>query len=256
MKKLFFILLFATALPLLRAEDFSSCFVPGEVSKYKIYWLGIPLAWSQSSTDCVTNNGRKLIRITVRTEGYTGIYPVDDKMVLLIDPVTALPVRCDIILNEGSTHKINRTTFFHKRKVAVFQDRITRDIKEIPIEKDTQELYSFIYSTRKYPLTNITNKTHRILVEGKMYDLSFKIHEDEKINISGYGDVLCTTIEPIAEFDGIFIRKGKILFWVSKADRHMITMAKTKVVVGKVTIQLQSVSGPGTDFWIKNKKKE
>ena len=256
MKKLFFIFfIIASILPSLRAEDFSSCFVPGEVSKYKIYWLGIPLAWSQSSTDCVTNNRRELIRITVLTEDYTGIYPVNDKAVILIDPVTALPVRTDIILNEGSTHKRNRTTFFHKKKVAVFQDFITRDIKEIPIEKDTQDLYSFIYSTRKYPLSNITNKTHKILAEEKIYDLSFKIHEDKKINISGYGDVLCSTIEPIAEFDGIFIRKGKIFFWVSKADRHMITTVKTKVAVGKITIELQSLSGPGTDFWIKNKKK-
>jgi len=241
-------------LPTLKAEDYSDCFFPGEVTKYKIYWMGIPLAWSQTTTDSITKDGKKLIRITVITQNYIPVYSVDDRTVILIDPATALPISIDITLNEGSVHEKTITTFFHDKKVAVFQDRIAKTIKEIPINKTTKDLYSFIYSVRKHKLKEIAGKKYKLLVDGKMYELGFKIHPDKKISVPEYGDVLCTTIEPIAQFDGIFIRKGKILFWVSKENPHIITCAKTKVAVGKITIQLQSVSGPGKDFWIKKKE--
>jgi len=237
-----------------KAEDYSDCFFPGEVTKYKIYWMGIPLAWSQTTTDSIVKDGKKLIRITVITQNYIPVYPVDDRTVILIDPQTALPVSVDVIQNEGSVHQKTITTFFHDKKVAIFQNKITKTIKEVPIQETTKDLYSFIYSIRKHKLKDLNGKKYKILVDGKMYQLGFKVHREQKVPVPGHGNVLCTTIEPIAKFDGIFIRKGKILFWVSKANPHIITYAKTKVAIGKIIIQLQSVSGPGKDFWIKKKK--
>ena len=130
------------------AGDYSECFVPGEVVEYKIYWMGIPIAWSKTTTETIEENGRELFHITMiaRTYGaYKHIFEVDDKTEVWIDPTTALPVRHDWIINEGSIHKSHLTTFFHDKKIAIFQDRISRDIREIPIEHDTQEIFSFIY---------------------------------------------------------------------------------------------------------------
>ena len=56
----------------------------------------------------------------------------------------------------------------------------------------------------------------------------------------------------MGEFDGLFLRKGKIMFWVSKKDRRMITCIKAKVPVGKITAKLQRVTGPGNDFWVRH----
>ena len=89
--------------------------------------MGIPLAWSESTTDTVEENGRQLIRFRIVSRNYKAysyIYKVDNITEVIIDPETALPVRLDVILNEGTIHKSHQTTFLHARKTAVFHDRI------------------------------------------------------------------------------------------------------------------------------------
>lgn len=237
------------------ARDYSDCFVPGETVEYRIYWLGIPIAWSRATTDMVVEDGRELfhIKMIARTYStYKHIFEVDDKTEVWIDPETALPVRHDWIINEGSIHKSQLTTFFHDKKIAIFQDRVTKDLREIPIEHDTQEIFSFIYSTRNDDIEALAARKHRLLVTGKMYDLGIKINDHDKIKTHEHGKVASIEIEPNAEFDGIFLRKGKVFFWISKEKRRVVTCIKAKVAVGKITSTLHSVSGEGNGFWNKS----
>jgi len=238
------------------AFDYSDCFIPGEVSKYKVSWMGLPLAWSSASIDTIAENGRELIRIRMVSKSYKAysyIYKVDNATETVIDPKTALPLRLDVVLNEGSIHKSHLTTFYHDKRVAVFQDRISKDIKEVPIENGTQDIYSFLYSARNQDLATLASQKHTLFVDGKLYELGLKIRKEGNIKLPGYGKVESVQIEPIAEFDGIFLRKGKIMFWVSKQSRRMVTCIKAKVAVGKIKVKLQGVSGPGDDSWVATK---
>lgn len=235
-----------------RADDFSSCFVPGEVVEYKIYWLRIPIAWARITTDTIVENERELIRITMiaRTYGaYKHIFKVDDTTEVIIDPATALPVRHDWIINEGSIHKSHLTTFYHDKKIAIFQDRISKDIREIPIESDTQEIFSFIYANRNTDIEQLTSRTHQLLVTGKLHDLALKISDYDNIKLSEYGKVPSIEIEPVADFDGIFLRQGKVFFWISKEPNRVVTCIKAKVAVGRITAKISEISGPVTGFW-------
>lgn len=237
-------------------DDYTDCFVPGEVVKYKIYWLGIPIAWSRATTETITEDGRDLIHIKMIARTYAAykhIFEVDDKTEVWIDPETALPVRHDWIINEGTIHKSHLTTFYHGKEIAIFQDRISKDIREIPIKSDTQEIFSFIYSNRNADLKELASKKHQLLVTGKLYDLDLKIVDQDKVKVPDHGKVPSIEIEPVADFDGIFLRKGKVFFWVSKEKNRVVTRIKTKVAVGRITAKLQSVSGEGKGFW--NKKK-
>lgn len=236
-------------------EDFTDCFVPGETVDYKIHWMGIPIAWSSVAMDTVTEDERDLIRIRMVTRTYAAykhIFEVDDATEVIIDPETALPIRHDWIINEGSIHKSHLTTFDHKKKVAIFQDRINKDIREIPIESDTQEIFSFIYANRNADIEELASRKHKLLVTGKLYELGLKITDDKDIKLGEYGKVSSTEIEPIAEFDGIFLRQGKVFFWISKEKRRVVTCIKAKVSVGKITAKLHRVSGEGKGFWNNN----
>ncbi len=234
------------------AGDYSSCFVPGETVSYKIYWMGIPIAWSTTTTDTIEEEGRELIRITLVARTYAAykhIFEVDDKTEVIIDPETALPIRHDWIINEGTIHKSHLTTFDHAEKTAVFLDRISKDLRVIPIAEDTQEIFSFIYANRNADLEQLAQQKHRLLVTGKLYDLSVKIAGHDNIKVRDHGKVASVEIEPVAEFDGIFLRQGKVFFWISKEKRRVVTCIKSKVAVGRVTAKLQSVSGAGQGFW-------
>jgi hypothetical protein len=235
-----------------RTEDSSNTFVPGEVIEYKIYWVGIPIAWARITTDTVVEEERELIRITMIAhtyKTYTHIFEVDDKTEVIIDPETALPIRHDWIINEGTIHKSHLTTFYHDKKVAVFQDRISKDIREIPIESDTQEVFSFIYGNRSADIEKLAARKHRLLVTGKLYDLELKISDHDKIRLPHFGKVASMEIEPIADFDGIFLRKGKVFFWISKEPTRVVTYIKTRVALGRITAKIHEISSPVKGFW-------
>ncbi len=236
------------------AEDFSSCFVPGEVSEYKVSWMGLPLAWSKTTTDAVHENDRDLVRIRMVTQtykAYSHIYKVDDITEVIIDPATALPVRLDIILNEGSRKKSNETHFDHENRTAVYIDRLAGTTNSIEIAADTREVMSFLYSMRQTDMKELTSNMHTLYVDGKMHEMGVGLLKEKKAKLPIYGKVECSVLEPVAEFDALFLREGKIFFWVSKQERRMVTLVQAKVAVGKINVKLQKVSGPGDDFWVK-----
>jgi hypothetical protein len=239
-------------------KDYSGCFFPGEVTDYKVSWMGIPLAWSQSTTETVLENGRELVRIRMVSQTYkpyTHIYKVDDLTEVLIDPETALPVRLELDLQEGSRRKNHSTLFDHANRNAVFIDHEAGTTNMVPIQGDTREILSFLYSVRNENLEMLAQQIHTLFVDGKLYEMGMEIHPDDTIKLANYGKVACTEVEPLAEFDGLFLRQGKIFFWVSKQNRRMVTCVEAKVPVGKVSVKLESVSGPGDDFWVRNKDK-
>lgn len=251
---LFFVFLIGCILPAAAQTntDYSACFFPGEVSEYKISWMGLPLAWSKSTTELITENGKEYIRLHVISKSYatySKIYKVDDEVEVIIDPETALPLRLDFKIQEGSRKKNMLTTFDHTKKIAIHEDRIAKTTEELPIDSDTRDIYTFIYTLRGKSIEEITAKPQILFVEGKRYTLELVDKGKDTIKLSEYGKVPSNTLEPVAEFNGLFLRQGKVMCWVSEEERRMITCIKAKIPVGKITIKLDKVSGPGTDFW-------
>ena len=238
------------------ADGHSDCFIPGEVSEYKVSWMGIPLAWSKNTTDTIEENGRKLIRIRTVSKSYKAyskIYKVDDIKEVIIDPKTALPVRIDLQMNEGNVHSSQLTLFDHLNHTALFYDRIANTTNQVDISSQTRDIVTFLYAMRSEAPKNLAAKTHSLFVGGKLYNMDIEIRKKGRIKLPGYGKVDCLQLEPIAEFDGLFLRKGKIFFWVSKQNCNMITRIQAKVPIGKIKVKLQTVSGTGDDFWDKKK---
>ncbi len=67
-------------------------------------------------------------------------------------------------------------------------------------------------------------------------------------------DVPSLKMGPEAKVDGLLVRKGKATVWISRDSRRLLTFAKIKVPFGRARVTLRSVSGPGEDFWITEKK--
>ena len=257
MKQLFIILLISWFWVETYADDYSDCFIPGEVSEYKASWMGLPLAWSRTTTESITENGRELIRIQMVSKSYkaySAFYKVDDAKEVIIDPKTALPLRIDLRMNEGNVHASHLTLFDHTNHTAIIYDRIANTTNQVEITDQTRDVVTFLFAMRNETPEDLSKNMHTLLSGGKLYEMSIKVRKDGRVRVPGYGKVDCTKVEPIAEFDGLFLRKGEILFWISKQERRMITCIKTQVPVGKITVKLQSVSGPGDDFWVTTDK--
>lgn len=256
MKRLYCILLLACPVLTGAAEDYSKCFIPGEVSEYKASWMGIPLARSINTTETLEENGRKLIRIRTVSKSYKAyapIYKVNDIKEVIIDPETSLPLRIDLQINEGNIKKSHLTLLDHANRTALFIDRIAGTTNQVKIASQTRDIVTFLYAARNQTPKELTAQTHFLISNGKFYEMTVKIKKKDRIKLPDYGKIDCIKMEPIGEFDDDFLRKGELFFWISTDTQRMITCMKAKVPVGKITIKLQNVSDSGDSFWDKIK---
>lgn len=232
--------------------SYADCFVPGETSEYKVSWMGLPLAWSKSTTEEFHRDGERLIRITMIAKNYaaySAIYKVNNKTEVVINPESGLPRSLDIIQNEGSRHNSHITTFNHEDLSAVYIDRMANTTNTVEISEHTRDVFSFLYISRASTPEELSKQTQKIYVSGKIYDMDIKVRKEKKQNVPDHGKVECVQLEPIAEFDGLFLRQGRIFAWISKTDHQMITLMEAKVPVGKIKVRLQKVSGVDDPVW-------
>ncbi|HEY5652860.1 MAG TPA: DUF3108 domain-containing protein [Pontiella sp.] len=242
-----------------KANPYDGCFIPGETAEYRVSWMKIPIAWSKISTETFSENGKKWIRLTMVSKNYKAyehIYKVDDITEVVIDPETALPCRVDLVLNEGRRHKSELTYFDHENLTATHINRLTGTTNHVTIAEDTRDVLTFLYASRLRDPEELVQHTHQLFVDGKIYDLDMKIGEEDSIRLPNLGKVDSFKIEPVANFDGLFIRQGKILFWVSKHNHRMVTCIEAKVSVGEIKVRLKDVSGIDDGFWSHKKDTE
>lgn len=234
-------------------------FPVGETLKYHISWNGIPVAWAESSAQMETFEGREVLALRVRAKTYSffnRIFKVDDLNESLVDPKTLLPIRYTKNIKEGGYRCHEVTTFDFETLTAHFAQQINKKAeKTYAIEPDTRDLISFMYFLRSELLEENRVSTYRVMSDERIYELILNAYDLDKIDLPNYKrDVPSLKIVPEAKFDGLFVRKGKVTVWVSRDPRRLLTFAKIKVPFGRARIKLESVSGPGEDFWITEKE--
>ena len=99
-------------------------FPVGEKLIFGIRWGLVPVGQAVAWTEWVEENGRWLIAIRLRTKTnkvLSAMYPVDDFVESIVDPVTFLPLRFVKKINEGGTHVDQLTQFDHAARKAVWE---------------------------------------------------------------------------------------------------------------------------------------
>ncbi len=263
MKKWIVILLLLCGVGLsARAEDAPPTnlwFAVGETLTYRISWGVIPVATSLVTTEWAEENGKKVIVIRFRTRSndfLSKLYPVNDFLEAVIDPVTFLPCRFTKKLSEGRYKTEEVTTFDHANKKAVWTKPAENKSKEIEIDADTRDLITFMYFMRSKRFEPLATTRYRVMADEKVYDLTVKTEGIESFRVGNFGWVPCLKCEPEAQFGGLFVRKGRMWMWVSQDQRQIATKISAKVPVASITLLLSEVGGPGDDTWVKVTQQE
>ncbi len=226
----------------------------GEKVTYRLYWGYIPVGTATSWTEWTEYEGKQLLAIRLRTlsnKVVEKIYPVNDTIESLVDPVTFLPVRFSKDMSEG-THKYKEFTLFDRtNKVAHWESELTGKKKQYAIEPETRDIPSLMYYLRTQSFNVGTDQHFRVQADEKVYDLWLHIQKKEKIDTLNFDNVRCIKIEPEAAFNGLFVRKGKLWIWVSDDPRCLAARIEASIPVANIKAILFKVEGPGTDFWVK-----
>jgi hypothetical protein len=213
----------------------------GETLRYQIVWGVMPVGVSDATTEWVEMDGRKLIAIRIRARSNSviqKIYPVDTFLETLIDPETLLPVLFTKNSLEGKRRMHEVTRFDYAAGVArqhnVRKDRHT----EFAIEAGTRDLVSFMYFLRGTVFEKGIETKHRVMADEKVYDLVIRAVKEEKVETGGDKRVSSMKLEPVASFDGLFVRKGRMWLWVSRTVPMSILRAEVEVPLARVKLIL------------------
>lgn len=235
-------------------------FPVGERLTYKVYWGIFPVAETRVTNEWIEEEEgeekRILLAIKVTTKSYAlldTIYPVNDFIESVVDPVTFTPLRFSRRLSEGRYRLNEVTTFNHKKLTAHWKHLIKNDAKDFAIESDTRDLLSFMYFMRSQKFEPNRTYQYRLMADEKLYDLYVNTKNYVQLNISKFGFVRSLYIQPEAKFQGFFVRVGRLQTWISDDKRCLCVKAIAKApVIGTIKLLLDKVEGPGDDFWVKH----
>lgn len=234
------------------AQEFG--FPVGEELVYALYWGGIPIGSTRVTTGWVEEGGQRLLRIrevTLSNKVIGTIYPVNDLVETFVDPETFLPVCFVRNISEGRTRHRDETVFDFEAMKARSRSFTKAAVREFEIEKDTRDILCFMYYTRRQGFQAETAPEFKVMADDKLCSLTTHAQKVEKVHLDRYGDVECLKMEPKAEFDGLFVRKGRMFTWVSNDPRHVLVKAWIDTPFANVKVLLEDVLGPGSDFWVK-----
>ena len=220
-------------------------FSVGEKLIYQIHWGVIPVGRTTATTFWREEDGRRRLVIQFRTRTnrfMEKIYPVDDFLETVLDPISFLPVRFSKQLSEGRYRADEVTEFDHRNRRATWRSNKSGRTAELEIEPDTRDVNSFMYYMRARRLKVGEVTRHRVMADEKVYDLFVKALKVENVKVPGLGRMPSVKVEPEAAFHGLFVRKGRVWMWVSDDDRRFCTRLIAQVPVANVSLLLRQVS--------------
>ncbi|MBM4149455.1 MAG: DUF3108 domain-containing protein [Lentisphaerae bacterium] len=238
-----------------RADDAAGAqlwFPIGERIEYRLYWGVIPVGEAELWTEWAEQDGRRLVALRGRAKSnrfLSRIFPVDDYVESLVDPVTFLPVRYTQKLSEGRHFRHDVFVFDHGNCKAAWTSKITGEQQEVQIDMDTRDVLSFAYFMRKQGFSAGRTERYRVVVDEKVYDLELYGAADQKVEVGDFGEVTALKVEPRASFGGIFLRGGRVMLWFSNDDRHICVRMAGVIPVATAKATLVDVSGPGSEKW-------
>lgn len=227
-------------------------FPVGEGLVYRIYWGVIPVGKARIQTSWVQDGTQTLFAVRYRARSnrvLALLYPIDDRAELLVNPASFLPLRYTLNISEGHHRSLEVTTFDHRRLTGTWESVWKKKRKTFALEPDTRDIVTFLYHARQRKLSTGDKAQYRVMADDKIYDLWLQVLKSETIRLPGFNKVLSLKIKPTAAFNGLFVRKGEMVVWISADPRSILLKLEASLPFANIRAILSEVYGPGDDFW-------
>ena len=234
-------------------------FPVGEEIDYEVFWGIFMVGEATAKAEWLQRDGRRLLSLSLKAKSngiVDKLYPVEEYLQTVLEPVSFLPLSFEKDSREGKRHYHEITTFDHAAKKGRWKSILKNQEKTFDIEADTRDLMGLMYWIRKDPIRAGETRQYRVMTDEKLYELSVEAGKTERVALENYGKVACIKMEPKGKFNGMFVRKGRMWLWLSDDERYTICRAVASVPVASIKIMLKNVRGPGDDFWTRGAAKK
>jgi hypothetical protein len=234
------------------SAPFPKKFFVGEKLIYQIHYLGIPIGESVSEIkEIIEWKGRRAYHIQVKVKSYRAIdlvYKVRDEHHSYVDVETLASLHYEKNLREGRHRAIEKWDYDQEKKVAhnlLAEENASNSTREIsPLSQDQLSCGYLFRTLELKPESSVFIPVH---AEGKNWNMEVKVHKKSEMEIENIGRFDVLEVEPIMEFQGVFVKRGKIRGWMSlDKNRIPLKMKVTIPVLGAVVAQLKSYE-PGKE---------
>jgi hypothetical protein len=246
---LFFVLSLISRPSFCREADFPGVDQPqkklfiGEKIVYTIHYLGLPVGKSQAEVkEVVEMGGRKAYHVVVFVRSYPWmdlLYKVRDEHHSFIDVEKLHSLRYEKDLREGFSRAQEEMNYDQENHVARYFYPKKKSEKEMAVPPDVQDQLSCGYYFRTLAVQPNTSVFIPVNADQKNWNLEVKLHGVVSMEIKGIGRFQALETEPLMEFQGIFVKRGKIRGWISLDERRIPLKMKVKIpVIGNVVAVL------------------
>ena len=229
----------------------------GERLVYSVRLLGIELGKGTAEIrEITTLRGRAAYHIVVEVRSAPVldlIYKVRDTHHSYIDVEKLHSLRYEKILSEGRYHADEVMEYDQENHKATYHSRLNGSRKEMLIPPDVQDQLSCGYWFRLQDIEPGTESNVPVNADEKNWDLRVKVLKKAKIKLDGFDEREAVEVAPEIEFQGIFVKRGKIRGWMGLDERRVPLKMKVKIpVLGSINAQLVDYR-PGDNKGLQNK---
>ena len=205
----------------------------GERMKFSIRWLGFEVGTAEVEVKEMTQiRGRDAyhIQVSVRSNRLIDLlWPVRDEHHSFVDAKALHTLRYEKKVSEGSYRADEVMEYDQEKHTARYESKRSGDIKEMLIPADVQDQLSCTFWFRIQDIKSGGIITIPVNADEKNWDLEVHVGNVEELNLSGFGKIKAVKSEPFAQFQGMFVRRGRAWGWMSADARRIPLLMKTKV---------------------------
>jgi uncharacterized protein DUF3108 len=225
----------------------NKAFIPGEKLTYSISWstiidAGVSIMEVKSGSMI---NGRQtydLISTTHSVGVVDLVYPVQDKIVSIVDAEELYSLSFDLQEHHGKKTRSRKMTFDQTK--GTVRDIVNQDPPEqFTIPPHVQDAFSSLYYVRT--LRDLTvGKSIMVDVHdsGKNWAVEVSVLDKEKITTpAGVFDTIKVRTYP--KYEGVFMNQGEIYIWFTDDTRKIPVLMKSVITIGSIVATLTEMEG-------------
>ncbi|MBI2166822.1 MAG: DUF3108 domain-containing protein [Candidatus Omnitrophica bacterium] len=221
----------------------------GEKLVYSVRLLGIEVGRGEAEVkEIVRVRDRDAYHVEIQVRSariIDWIYKVRDTHHSYIDVERLHSLRYEKILREGRYRADEVMEYDQVNHTAAYYSRKNGSRKEMRIPPDVQDQLSCGFWFRLQEIQPGTEISIPVNADEKNWSLRVKVLRETKVQLKGFPEFEAVEVEPEIQFQGIFVKRGKIRGWLSLDSRRIPLKMTVKVpVLGSVTARLVNYRHP------------
>ncbi len=217
-----------------------------EVFKYDLKWIGIKAGTAKLAF--IYNEDGVTIKSRAQSASWVSVfYKVDDRAKSTVikekgpdGDVKWLAKNYRIKIREGRHRRDKEVIFLYNPPRARYINHRDKEEKIFNIKEDTYDPLSGFFVLRQMKIDSGSKIFLRIFDSKKLYEARIKILGKKRVKTAA-GTFDTIVVEPELKSEGIFLRKGKVVIYLTDDERHLPVLLKSKVLIGSVVAELTEI---------------